>query len=129
MSLPVVVHTDLMAVPASLVYTAFTVFDAFVFLNPKRNVNEGLRTVARPILTFIFRRVIYFFFSRGVEMSRGGDVKLYARSSPPPLEQFLKRFPCWQVRLAHDAHRLTAGQRPTCHVMYFDGRPSHCPHL
>jgi len=64
-------------VPASLVYTAFTVFDAFIFLNPKRNVNEGLRTVARPILTVIFRRVIYFFFSRGVEMSRGGDVKLY----------------------------------------------------
>jgi len=66
-----------MSVPASLVYTGFTVMDAFIFLNPKRTVDENLRTVARPILTFVFRRVIYFFFSKGVGMSTGSDVKLY----------------------------------------------------
>jgi len=70
-------YIDLMSVPASLVYTGFTVMDAFIFLNPKRTVDENLRTVARPILTFVFRRVIYFFFSKGVGMSTGSDVKLY----------------------------------------------------
>jgi len=69
--------TWLMAVPSAFVYIGFTVMDAFIFLNPRRAMNESVRTVVRPIVTFFVRRVCYFFFSRGFEMSRQGDVKLY----------------------------------------------------
>jgi len=63
--------------PAAFLYIAYTVLDAYVFLNPKQPIDETTRTVLRPLVSVIVRRLSYMLFGLGFGFSESGELQLY----------------------------------------------------